>query len=71
MNNDITEQYLNNTYDNFSREQQKILNDLKTSSEEKKVKHLQKEINIIHSIEINLLKLKSLRKIYDDKIKNL
>jgi len=71
MNNDITEQYLNNTYDNFSREQQKLLNDLKTSSEEKKIKHLQKEINIIHSIEINILKLKSLRKIYEDKIKNL
>lgn len=71
MNSDITEQYLNITYDNFSKEQQKVLNDLKTSSDEKKIKHLHKEINIIHNIELNILKLKSLRKIYEDKIKNL
>jgi hypothetical protein len=68
---DITENYLNITYDNFSREQQKLLNELKISSDEKKTKQLQKETNIIHSIEINILKLKSLRKNYEDKNKNL
>ena len=68
---DITEQYLNMSYDNFSRENQKLLNDLKTSTEERKIKHLQKEINIIHCIEVNLLKFKNLRKLYEDKIKNL
>lgn len=71
MNNDITEQYLNTTYDNFSRETQKLLNDIKTGSEEKKVKHLHKEIQVIHNIELNILKLRSLRKTYEDKIKNL
>jgi hypothetical protein len=71
MNSDITEQYLNNTYDNFSREQQKLLNELKSSSDVKKSKQVEKEINVIHSIEINILKLKSLRKNYEDKNKNL
>lgn len=71
MNNDITEQYLNNTYDIFSREQQKLLNELKSSSDVKKSKQVEKEINVIHSIEINILKLKSLRKNYEDKNKNL
>lgn len=71
MNNDITEHYLNNTYDNFSREQQKLLNELKSSSDVKKSKQVEKEINVIHSIEINILKLKSLRKNYEDKNKNL
>lgn len=71
MNNDITEQYLNSTYDNFSRETQRILNDIKTSNEEKKLKHLHKELNTIHNIEINILKLRDLRKIYNEKIKNL
>jgi hypothetical protein len=71
MNSDITEQYLNASYDNFSRETQKILNDIKTSSEEKKIKHLHKELNVIHNIELNILRLRTLRKLYEDKIKNL
>jgi hypothetical protein len=71
MNSDITEQYLNTTYDNFARETQRIMSDIKSGSEEKKVKHLHKELNIIHTIELNILKLKTLRKIYDEKIKNL
>ena len=62
MNSDITEQYLNQIYDNFSREQQKIMNDFKTSSDDSKIKRLHKEINIIHNIELNILKLKSLKK---------
>jgi hypothetical protein len=70
MNSDITEQYLNNTYDNFSRETQKLLNDIKSGSEEKKIKHIHKELNVIHNIEINILKLRTLKKNYEDKIKN-
>lgn len=71
MNSELTEQYLNTTYDNFSRESQKILNELKADNEEKKIKHLHKQSQLLRSIEINILKLKTLRKIYDDKIKNL
>jgi len=58
----ITEQYLDRIYDDFSREQQKIMNDLKTSNDDSKIKTLHKEINIIHNIELNILKLKSLKK---------
>ena len=71
MNSDITEQYLNTSYDNFSRETQRLLNDIKSGSEEKKIKHLHKELQVIHNIELNILKLRTLRKIYEDKIKNL
>lgn len=71
MNSDITEQYLNTAYDNFSRETQRLLNDIKSGSEEKKIKHLHKELQVIHNIELNILKLRTLRKIYEDKIKNL
>ena len=63
MNSDITEQYLNTSYDNFSREQQKLLNDLKTETDDKKTKNLHKQINIIHSIQLNMLKLKSIKNI--------
>jgi hypothetical protein len=71
MNSDITEQYLNTTYENFARETQRLMNDIKSGSEETKTKHIHKEINVIRTIELNILKLRTLRKIYEDKIKNL
>jgi len=54
----INEQYLDKIYDDFTREQQKIMNELKTNNDNSKIK----EINIIHTIELNILKLKNLRK---------
>ena len=59
--NNINDQYLINTYETFSRETQKLLNDAKNEKDEDKTKQLLKEINVIHSIELNLLKLKSLK----------
>ncbi len=59
--NNITDQYLVNVYENFSRETQKLLNDAKNEQDEDKSKQLHKEINLIHNIELNLLKLKSLK----------
>jgi len=59
--NNINDQYLVNTYENFSRETQKLLNDIKNEKDEDKTKQLHKEINLIHNIELNLLKLKSLK----------
>jgi hypothetical protein len=59
--NNINDQYLVNTYENFSRETQKLLNDIKNEKDEDKTKQLHKELNLIHNIELNLLKLKSLK----------
>jgi len=69
MNCDITDQYLTTTYDNFTREQQNILMKLKTSTDEKETKELTKQINCIHILQVNLLKLKSLKN--QKKIKDL
>lgn len=71
MYSDISEQSLNMIYDTFSREKQRLLNEIKTGEEEKKNKHLHKEIQVIHNLEINVLRLRVLRKTYEDKIKNL
>ena len=71
MNSEITENNLMVIYDNFTKEQQKLMNELKGCTDESTSKHLQKEINIIHSIELNILRLKSLKKLYDEKNKNL
>ena len=59
--NNINDQYLINTYETFSRETQKLLNDAKNEKDDNTSKQLLKEINVIHNIELNLLKLKSLK----------
>lgn len=71
MNSEITENSLLIVYDTFYKEQQYLMNQLKNSVEDKTIKELNKEINICHTIQLNLLKLKSLKKQYNEKIKNL
>ena len=71
MNSEITENSLMVVYDTFYKEQQYLMNQLKNSVEDKTIKELNKEINICHTIQLNLLKLKSLKKQYNEKIKNL
>ena len=68
---DITEQQLNNLYDTFSRETQRIMNEIKNGTDNNKSKQLHKELNIIHNIELNILKLKTLRKLYQERLNNI
>jgi hypothetical protein len=59
--NDITEQYLNKVYDDLQREQMKLMNDMKTGTEREK--EITKQITIINSINIALLRLRNCRKV--------
>lgn len=68
---DISEQYLNNCYDAFERECQKLMNDIKTGGEEAKTKHQYKELTTLRAVQTNILKFIGLRKKYEEKIKNL
>jgi hypothetical protein len=61
MNNDINDNYLTLSYENFAKETQNLLNLVKNEKDEKKNKELHKQINIIHNIELSLLKLRTLR----------
>lgn len=61
MNSDINEQYLTTVFHNFSNETQRLLNDVKNEQDEDKNKKLHKELNLLHNIEVNLLKLKTVR----------
>lgn len=61
--NNINEEYLLTTYENFSRQTQKLLNDVKNEKNDDVAKILHKELNLLHNIELNLLKLKSLKSI--------
>jgi hypothetical protein len=59
--NNINDQYLVNCFESFSSESQRLLNLIKNETDEDKCKQLHKEINLIHTIKLNLIKLKSLK----------
>ena len=63
--NDLTEMNLNQMYDAFSKEQMNHMNTLKTSStdiEEKREKSIQKQLSLLNTIQISILRLRNLRK---------
>ena len=63
--NDLTEQNLNNIYDLLSKEQMNHMNTLKTAStdiEEKREKSIQKQLSLLNTIQISILRLRNLRK---------
>jgi hypothetical protein len=65
MFNDLNENSLNNMYDVFSKEQMNHMNTLKTSStdiEEKREKSIQKQLSLLNTIQISILRLRNLRK---------
>ena len=62
--NDLTEQPLNQIYDLLSREQQSHMSTIKTSSEieEKREKSIQKQLSLLNTIMLSVLRLRNLRK---------
>ena len=66
MNCDISEQYLNKTYEDLNKEQMRLMNDLKSNSgeneESSKEVDKQKQLTLLNSLMIQVLKLKNLRK---------
>jgi hypothetical protein len=73
MNNELNENTLNTIYDNFQREQLKMMNDLKNvnTDDDLKAKHIQKQITLINTININILRFRNNNKTYNEKIKNI
>ena len=61
---DLTEQSLNQVYDLFSREQQSHMNTIKTSNdiEEKREKSINRQLSLLNTILISVLRLRNLRK---------
>jgi len=68
MNSDLTEQYLGKVYDDFSREQQRLMNDLKSSccdnglGDNSKEIELQRQVALLNTLMINILKFRNLKK---------
>jgi hypothetical protein len=70
MNSDITEQFLDKLYDDFSKEQSRILNDIKTDRSDTKEKDQYQQLNIINSLMMSSLKLRNMKKKIKKKIDN-
>ena len=64
MNSDLTDQYLVSLFDNLQRENQKLLNEMKslTSEDMKKETDIQKQNAIISTLMTQVLKLRNLKK---------
>ena len=67
FSNDITFQYLEKVYDDLSKESMSLMNSIKSSSpdlvdDEKKQTAITKQISLINSINMSLIRLRNLRK---------
>ena len=63
MFGELTEQKLNSLYDDFSREQLKLLGELKTgTSDLSKDIEIQKQLSLLNTLMINTLRLRNLKK---------
>ena len=62
--NELTEQSLNQVYELFSKEQMNHMNTIKTSNdlEEKREKSINRQLSLLNTILISILRLRGLRK---------
>ena len=59
---DLTEQYLDKLYEDLQKEQQRVLQDIKTSTDFVKEMDSQKQVNLLNNLMLNTLRLRNLRK---------
>lgn len=63
---DLTEQYLDSLYDNFHKEQMRLMGSLKNTQlpaeNPKKEQEIQKQLSYLNTLMINILRLRNLRK---------
>lgn len=61
---DITEQYLVKIYDDLQQEQLRLMNSIKNNDENDEKQHasVTKQISYINAVNLNIIKLKNIRK---------
>jgi hypothetical protein len=62
---DLGEQQFNRMYEDFQKEQMRLMTELRNGTEDKEIT---KQISLINGININILRLRNLRKTIADKI---
>jgi hypothetical protein len=60
--NDITEQYLDKLYEDLSKEQARLLTDIKTGCDNVKENDNQKQFTLLNTLMMTTLRLRNLRK---------
>lgn len=68
MFSEINEQYLNRLIDDMSREQMKIMNEVKTETNVEKSKDNSKQLTILNQLLAIILRLRNVRKTIQQKI---
>lgn len=64
----ITEQILNQLYDDLQKEQMILMNDIKTGTSLEKEKDITKQVTILNTLMLHTMKLRSLKKAISQKI---
>jgi len=62
MNGEMTENYLEQLYDNLSREHMRLMTELKKNDETVKETDIQKQLTMLNMLMVGSLKLKNLKK---------
>jgi len=62
MNGEMTEQFLEQLYDNLSREHMRLMTELKKNDETVNEKDIQKQLTMLNMLMVGSLKLKNLKK---------
>ena len=60
--NELTEQYLDKLYDDLQKEQQKLLQDIKSGCDNIKEAENQKQFTLLNTLMIHTLRLRNLRR---------
>ena len=65
---DLGENQLNRMYEDFSKEQMRLMTEVKNGTDMTKDRDIQKQLTMINTITINILSLRNLRKQILEKI---
>lgn len=69
-NTDITELYLDKCYDDFQKEQYKLLQDIKSGCDDIKETYNHKQFTLLNNLMLNILRLRNLKKKIKQKLDN-
>jgi hypothetical protein len=59
---EINEQYLNNLYEDFQKEQMTLMTDIKTGTAPDKEKDITKQLTLLNTLMLNTMKLRNIKK---------
>jgi hypothetical protein len=65
---ELTEQNLTRHYEDFSKEANRLMGELKNSKEHNEEREIQKQLTIVQTINNNIIKLRNMKKKAKDKL---